>query len=117
MTTRRALLAAAALALVPWQGRAADAAALEAAIREAIGDAVPIDGGIELAHEVLVDANGADFGDLQPGLGGPLAVLEAVAFEHAHGGARTIDIAPGLCRDAGHTIAFLATQFDQQGKR
>ncbi len=76
-----------------------------------------IDGGIELAHEVLVDANGADFGDLQPGLGGPLAVLEAVAFEHAHGGARTIDIAPGLCRDAGHTIAFLATQFDQQGKR
>ena len=33
MTTRRALLAAAALALVPWQGRAADAAALEAAAR------------------------------------------------------------------------------------
>jgi hypothetical protein len=75
-----------------------------------------IDRGIELAHEVFVDANGADLGDLQPGLGGPLAVLEAVAFEHAQGGVRAIGIALGLCRDAGDTIAFPAPQFDQQGQ-
>ncbi len=55
---RRSLLAAAALALMPWQGRAADPTALEAAIREAIGDAVPTDGDIELRVPAVAE-NGA----------------------------------------------------------
>ena len=73
MTTRRALLAAAALALVPWQGRAADAAALEAAIREAIGDAVPTDGGIELRVPAVAE-NGAQV---------PLTILAESAMTEA----------------------------------
>lgn len=55
---RRGFLAAAALALVPWRGEAADAAALEAAIREAVGDAVPQEGGIELRVPAVAE-NGA----------------------------------------------------------
>lgn len=55
---KRRLFLAAGLALVPWAGHATDAAALEAAIREAIGDAVPVEGGIELRVPALAE-NGA----------------------------------------------------------
>lgn len=73
-----------------------------------------VDRGIELAHEVLVDTHVADVRQLQPGLGRPLTVLEAVAFEHAKRGVRAIGIALRLCRDAGHAIAFPSAQLDQQ---
>lgn len=69
---RRAFLAA-SLALVPWAGQAADTAALEAAIREAIGDAVPTDGGIELRVPAVAE-NGAQV---------PLTVLADSAMTEA----------------------------------
>ena len=69
---RRAFLAA-SLALVPWAGQAADTAALEAAIREVIGDAVPTDGGIELRVPAVAE-NGAQV---------PLTVLADSAMTEA----------------------------------
>ena len=70
---RRRVFLAASLALVPWAGQAADATALEAAIREAIGDAVPTDGGIELRVPALAE-NGAQV---------PLTILADSAMTEA----------------------------------
>jgi sulfur-oxidizing protein SoxY len=70
---KRRLFLAAGLALVPWAGHATDAAALEAAIREAIGDAVPVEGGIELRVPALAE-NGAQV---------PLTILADSAMTEA----------------------------------
>jgi len=70
---RRLFLAAPALALVPWHGHAADEAALASAIREAIGDSVPQDGGIELRVPAVAE-NGAQV---------PLSILVDSAMTEA----------------------------------
>jgi len=65
-TRRRVLAGAVALVLLPGRG-GAETPALAAAMREAVGDAIPVDGRIELWLPELVD-NGAQV---------PLAVMVA----------------------------------------
>ena len=111
---RRGFLAGATLALVPWQGRAADEAALAAAIREAIGDAVPVEGGIELRVPAVAE-NGAQV---------PLAIVadsamtaeDHVAAIHVFApgnptpGVASFHLFPGLARAEVHTRIRVAEE-------
>lgn len=56
-TTRRGWLSAVVLASLPWRAVASDAA-LDAAIREAVGDAAPQDGGITLRVPQIAENGG-----------------------------------------------------------
>ena len=111
---RRRLFLAASLALVPWAGHAADTAALEVAIREAIGDAVPTDGGIELRVPALAE-NGAQV---------PLAIIADSAMTEADHvraihvfapgnptpGVASFHLFPGLARAEVHTRIRVAEE-------
>jgi sulfur-oxidizing protein SoxY len=57
MRRRGILRGAVSLALLPWPALAGDAA-LDAAMREAVGDAVPVEGGMELRVPAVAE-NGA----------------------------------------------------------
>jgi sulfur-oxidizing protein SoxY len=107
MIPRRAMLAGPMLALVPWRARAADQAALDAAIREAVGDAVPVDGGIELRVPATAE-NGAQV-PLAVLVDSPMTEADHVVAIHVFAtrnptpGIATFHLFPGLARAEVHT--------------
>ncbi len=111
---RRRVFLVASLALVPWAGQAADAAALEAAIREAIGDAVPQEGGIELRVPAVAE-NGAQV-PLAIVADSPMTEADHVTAIHVFApgnptpGVASFRLFPGLARAEIHTRIRVAEE-------
>jgi len=111
---KRRLFLAAGLALVPWAGHATDAAALEAAIREAIGDAVPVEGGIELRVPAVAE-NGAQV-PLAIVADSPMTEADHVTAIHVFApgnptpGGASFRLFPGLARAEIHTRIRVAEE-------
>ncbi len=102
MTPRRFVLAgAAALALLPRHATADDSA-LEAAIREAVGDANPVEGGIELRVPAVAE-NGAQVPltvlvDSPMTEGDHVAAIHVFATRNPTPGVASFHLFPGLAR-------------------
>lgn len=113
MRRRGVLRGAVALALLPWAASAADAA-LQAAMREAVGDAVPVEGGIELRLPAVAE-NGAQVPlavlvDSAMTAGDHVAAIHVFATRNPTPGVASFQLFPGLARAEVHTRIRIAEE-------
>lgn len=114
MTPRRFVLAsAAALALVPRHAKA-DESALAAAIREAVGDAAAIEGGIELRVPAVAE-NGAQVPltvlvDSPMTTDDHIAAIHVFATRNPTSGVASFHLFPGLARAVVQTRIRVAEE-------